>query len=84
MLRKDPWAAVDRYEKWASDILDVNEPKKVYIGYVSCYGFTRQLAERIAYVVREGGYDVALEDMSCVDAAECAAKIHAADRNNFV
>ena len=79
VLRKDPWAAVDRYEEWAKDSLTVNDPKKVYIGYVSCYGFTRQLAEHIAQVVGEAGYDVELEDISAADAAQCAAKIHAAD-----
>jgi flavorubredoxin len=79
ILRKDPWAAVDRYEQWASDVLTVNDPKKVYIGYVSCYGFTRQLAERMALVVGDAGYDVELEDVSAVDAAQCADKIHAAD-----
>ncbi len=79
VLRKDPWAAVDRYEQWASDYLKVNDPKKVYIGYVSCYGFTHQLAERIANVICEGGYDVEMEDVSEADTAACAAKIHAAD-----
>jgi flavorubredoxin len=79
VLRKDPWSAVDRYEKWASDELKVNDPKKVYIGYASCYGFTHQLAERIAKVVSESGYDVEMEDVSEADTAACAAKIHAAD-----
>ncbi len=79
VLRKDPWAAVDRYEQWALDGLAVNDPKKVYIGYVSCYGFTGQLAQRIAQAVADAGYDVEIEDVSAADAAQCAAKIHAAD-----
>jgi flavorubredoxin len=56
-----------------------NDPKKVYVGYVSCYGYTRQLAETIAGVVREAGYDVELEDVSLADAEACAEKIHKAD-----
>jgi flavorubredoxin len=44
VLRSDPWAAVDRYEKWAQPV--VNDPKKIYIGYVSCYGYTGKLAEK--------------------------------------
>lgn len=79
VLRKNPWEAVDRYEQWASDILAVNEPKKVYVGYVSCYGYTRQLAETIAAVAEKTGYDVELEDVSQTDAAVCAEKIHKAD-----
>lgn len=79
VLRKAPWDAVDRYEQWASDILAVNEPKKVYVGYVSCYGYTRALAEAIAEVAREAGYDVELEDVSLADASVCAEKIHKAD-----
>ncbi len=79
VLRKAPWEAVDRYEQWASDILAVNEPKKVYVGYVSCYGYTRQLAETIAAAAEKAGYDVELEDVSQTDAAECAEKIHKAD-----
>ncbi len=79
VLRKAPWEAVDRYEQWASDILAVNEPKKVYVGYVSCYGYTRQLAETIAAAAEKAGCDVELEDVSQTDAAECAEKIHKAD-----
>jgi len=79
VLRKTPWDAVDRYEQWASDIFVKNEPKKVYVGFVSCYGYTRQLAETIAGVARAAGYDVELEDVSQVEAAVCAEKIHKAD-----
>jgi flavorubredoxin len=79
VLRKAPWDAVDRYEQWASDGLVKNDPKKVYVGYVSCYGYTRQLAETIAGVVREAGYDVELEDVSLADTEACAEKIHKAD-----
>ena len=79
VLRGTPWDAVDRYEQWASDILHVNNPKKVYIGYVSCYGYTQMLAEAIGAVTREAGYDTEIEDVSTVDPAVAAAKIHAAD-----
>jgi flavorubredoxin len=79
VLRKAPWEAVDRYEQWASDVLVKNDPKKVYVGYVSCYGYTQQLAETIAGVVQEAGYEVELEDVSLADAETCAEKIHKAD-----
>lgn len=79
VLRAAPWDAVDRYETWASDILEKNEVKKVYIGYVSCYGYTKMLGEAIADVVKEAGFDVEIEDVSLVDPSVSAAKIHKAD-----
>jgi flavorubredoxin len=79
VLRAAPWEAVDRYEKWASDVLAVNDPKKVYVGYVSCYGYTRMLAQAIADVAEKAGYDVEIEDVSGHDPAVCAEKIHKAD-----
>ncbi|MDD5018363.1 MAG: FprA family A-type flavoprotein, partial [Eubacteriales bacterium] len=77
VLRSAPWDAVDRYEAWASDILAVNDPKKVYIGYVSCYGYTKTLAESIYKIVKNAGYDAEIEDISTVDTSVSAAKIHA-------
>ena len=79
ILRSAPWEAVDRYENWASDVLNINDPKKVYIGYVSCYGYTKALAESIYNVVKDAGYDVEIEDISTVDASVSADKIHGAD-----
>lgn len=79
VLRSAPWDAVDRYQTWASDILEVNDPKKVYIGYVSCYGYTKMLAETIGKVVADNGYSVEIEDISLVDPAVSAGKIHKAD-----
>jgi flavorubredoxin len=79
VLRAAPWEAVDRYEQWASDILTVNDPQKVYVGYVSCYGYTQMLAQAIAGVAEIAGYDVEIEDVSGQDPAVCAEKIHKAD-----
>lgn len=79
VLRSAPWETVKRYETWASDILQANSPKKVYIGYVSCYGYTRMLAERIAAVVNGSGYEAEIEDVSLSEPGTCAAKIHKAD-----
>ncbi len=79
VLREAPWDAVERYEKWASDIHKSNDPKKIYIGYVTCYGYTRQLAQSIAKPIIKAGYDVEIDDISSADRELCAAKIHAAD-----
>jgi flavorubredoxin len=79
VLRAAPWDAVDRYEAWSKDILEINEIKKVYVGYVSCYGYTKELALTIGEVVRDAGFDVEVEDISTVEPGESAAKIHASD-----
>ena len=79
VLRRKPQEAIERYKTWASDILNENSPKKVYVGYVSCYGYTRMLAERIASVVKNAGYDAQIEDVSQLESGACAAKIHRAD-----
>lgn len=79
VLRAAPKDAIDRYEQWASDILHKNDPKKVYIGYVSCYGYTKTLAETIYNTVLKAGFDVEIEDVSETDPETCAAKIHSSD-----
>lgn len=79
VLREAPLDAVGRYEAWASDILFKNDPPKVYIGYVSCYGYTKQLAKKIFEVVQNAGFDAELEDISTVDASVSASKIHNSD-----
>lgn len=79
VLAKAPWDVVDRYEQWASDGLIGSDPQKVYIGFVSCYGYTRELAQSLAKPLINAGFDVDIEDISTADSAACAAKIHAAD-----
>ncbi len=79
VLRAAPWDAVDRYEKWANEVLAKNEVKKVFVGYVTCYGYTKMLADEIAKVVSDAGFDVQMQDVSLIDQEEGAAMIHKAD-----
>ena len=79
VLRAAPWDAVDRYEKWANEVLAKNEVKKVFIGYVTCYGYTKMLADEIAMVVGDAGFEVQMQDVSLIDQDESAAMIHKAD-----
>ena len=79
VLRTTAKDAVDRYEAWSQDVLNKNDPKKVYVGYVSCYGYTRQLAERIYQSLTDSGLDAEIQDISLIPAAEAAEKIHRAD-----
>ncbi|MDO5140374.1 MAG: FAD-dependent oxidoreductase [Eubacteriales bacterium] len=77
----------DLYEKYAlwcgmdaPDADDTSKNKKVVIPYVSAYGYTGDLAERIAEGIRSmGAFDVALYDMVTSDKAEVLAAIGAAD-----
>ena len=74
VLRSAPWDAVDRYEKWANEVLSKNEVKKVFIGYVTCYGYTKMLADEIAKVVSEAGFEVQMQDVSLISQDESADK----------
>lgn len=79
VLREGPREAVDRYEAWSKDILNVNDPKKIYVGYVSCYGYTKTLAESIHSAVVKEGLRCEIEDISACAHEACAEKIHASD-----
>lgn len=66
------------YEKWCE--LPTNEKTTVVIPYVSAYGYTGQLAEKITEGILQAG-DIAVKtyDMVTADAAEVAAELGAAD-----
>lgn len=66
------------YEEWCK--IPKNEKTTVVIPYVSAYGYTGQLAEKISEGIREAGdIDVKCYDMVTADAAEVAGEIGAAD-----
>lgn len=77
VLRSDPWEAVERYCKWARPV--INDPKKVFIGYVSCYGYTKQLAQKICEAAQAAGFTVELADISDIGAQAAAERIQASD-----
>lgn len=79
VLRKDPKAAIARYQDWSSDAQVNNHPKKIFIGYVSCYGYTRQLAEKICQVCIQNGLQVEVDDLSEIAPDLAVQKIHRAD-----
>lgn len=79
VLRSTPWDAVDRYEKWSEDVRIVNDPKKIYVCYVSCYGYTRQLAEQIYEAAVKSGFIAEIDNIAEVGVQVAAAKIHEAD-----
>jgi flavorubredoxin len=77
VLRTDPLKAVENYRAWAQPV--INDPKKVFVGYVSCYGYTRQLGEQIYNAVRAAGFDAEIADISAIGAKKAAEKIQCAD-----
>ena len=77
VLRQDPWGAVTRYENWSCPVK--NDPKKIYIGYVTCYGYTGKLADKLYAGADQDCVEVEIEAVSKVPAGEVAAKIQAAD-----
>lgn len=79
ILRREPWATVDRVEGWAKDVLRVNDPKKLAIAYVSAYGNTERLAEEIAEGARAAGLAVTMLDASKESMATVIEHIDAAD-----
>ncbi len=77
VLRTDPWAAVQRYRQWAQPA--ANDPKKVFVGYVSCYGYTRELGGQIADAVRSAGFAVEMADISDIGVDAAVGRIQCAD-----
>ncbi|WP_304508852.1 FAD-dependent oxidoreductase [Anaerotignum sp.] len=66
------------YEQWCK--IPTNDKTTVVIPYVSAYGYTGQLAEKIAEGIRESGdIDVKIYDMLTADASAVLGELAAAD-----
>ncbi len=69
----------EKYAEWCGEPAE-NQPKKVVIPYVSAYGYTAQLAEKIADGVKASGdFEVKLYDMVTSSKDEVLGEIAAAD-----
>lgn len=77
VLDKDPMGAIALYHEWAREYLEPSG-NSVFIGYVSCYGYTRLMAEALYTGLREKGADVTLLDFTDCAPEEAAAKMHGA------
>ncbi|PWL44186.1 FprA family A-type flavoprotein [Christensenella sp. MSJ-20] len=73
VLNRDPMGAVNRYEEWSRPEAKGEKPQGV-VAYVSCYGYTRVLAQAIARELTEMGADIRLMDVAedGVDAVSAA------------
>lgn len=61
ILQEKPWETVERFCAWAREMQMV--PEKVFIGYVSAYGYTRKMALTIGDELRKAGLPVTLLDL---------------------
>ncbi|AJA47158.1 flavo-diiron protein FprA2 [Clostridium pasteurianum DSM 525 = ATCC 6013] len=62
ILRKHHKEVIDMYKKWASE--NILDPKSIVIAYVSAYGYTKSLAEKIREGIQSiGDYNVELLDV---------------------
>lgn len=69
----------DLYEQWCT-VVNPNEKKTVIIPYVSAYGYTKQIADKIEEGIRESG-DIAVRsyDMVTADQAQVLEELGFAD-----
>ncbi len=74
VLRDNPQGAIDRYERWSQK--PCNPQRKIYIGYVSAYGYTAQMAKALYEGIAKQGVEVEMEDIATVPTAEVVAKIY--------
>lgn len=69
----------DTYEDWCT-VINPNKKKTVIMPYVSAYGYTKQIAEKIEEGIRESGdIDVRSYDMVTADQAKVLEEIGFAD-----
>ncbi|MEG1524971.1 MAG: FprA family A-type flavoprotein [Clostridia bacterium] len=78
VLDEEPMEAVRLYGEWAAE-RKRGDGKTAFIGYVSCYGYTMQLAERLRTAFLGAGWKVNIADLSDISAERAAEQIYAAD-----
>ncbi len=78
--RKDVWQYIEQYRKWSLDAVRKSDKKYVVIAYVSAYGFTATIAERLYTAMsQDSRFDVELVDISKQDLMDMKRKIEYAD-----
>jgi flavorubredoxin len=77
ILRKNWKHYVDLSEKLSQEFLDtIPQKNRVFVGYVSAYGYTKEAAEKIAEGIKSAGHiEVDLCDLEFISQTELACKI---------
>ncbi|MBR2511536.1 MAG: FAD-dependent oxidoreductase, partial [Firmicutes bacterium] len=79
VLDDDPWKIVEICKQWSTEV-NPNPKKTVVVPYVSAYGYTETLADKITEGIRAAGdLDVKLYDMVYADEAEVRGELYWAD-----
>ena len=79
VLDDDPWKIVEICRQWSEEV-SPNQKKTVVIPYVSAYGYTETLADKITEGIKASGdIDVKLYDMVYADEAEVRDGLYWAD-----
>lgn len=80
ILRSNWKKIVDLSKKYSEEYLMVPEKNRVFVAYVSAYGYTKELAEKIVEGIQSvDGILVDLCDIEKMDAATLAGKIESAN-----
>jgi len=77
VLDQNPMNAIDLYEQWAQERKRTG--KRVFIGYVTCYGYTRTLANALSDFLQAKGLEVDLVDVSEIPLEEAMERVYACD-----
>lgn len=79
ILRANPFKIVNLYKEWSTPA-PANEVKKASIFYVSAYGYTKQLAEKIAEGMKStGNLEINLFNIVEHDMAELVGEVGSSD-----
>ncbi|WP_111693575.1 FprA family A-type flavoprotein [Clostridium perfringens] len=79
ILRSNPYKVVNLYKEWSTPA-PANEVKKASIFYVSAYGYTKQLAEKIAEGIKStGNLDINLFNIIEHDMTELVGEVGSSD-----
>ena len=76
VLREDFAHTKATYRKWATD---VKRDKRVLVGYLSCYGYTKALAEEVYKGIKDNGMIADLIDLSSGDVGDLVKIIEEAE-----
>lgn len=72
VLRKDIDKYLELYKQWSQ----VKKTNNVIIGFVSAYGYTKQIAEKISEGVKSSGINTKIYDLETADKNEVLSEIY--------
>lgn len=78
VLRSGWKESVEHSKRMCLAFTELPDPDRVFVGYVSAYGYTRMLAEKIAEGIRSKGKDVDICDVEKMPVEEIGAHVERA------